>query len=445
MRLSLTDQQVSTLFEQLVDADRRFDDVWPGDPSGRQPVHVVYGGAQLYKAGAAQKLGQLAQRSLQSYAGDVADFAEAFGLPNELAATVHERVSQKLGSQAIEDQRIDFEDGYGYRPDDEEDAHALSAADAVAQGMQDGTLPPFIGIRIKSFSPECRQRALRTLDLFLTRLAEKTTAILPDNFVICLPKVTDADQVSALATALEQIEQACGYTADSLKLEIMLETTQSVIAADGRVPIRAMVEAAKGRCVSVHFGTYDYTAACNISASHQTHDHPVADLARQLMQAALAGTGVFMSDGATTRMPIPPHKGGELKDQQKSENRQAVHGAWREHYENVRRSLRNGFYQSWDLNPAQLPARYAAVYAFFLEALPDAQQRLQSFINKAAQANLVGSTFDDAATGQGLLNFFLRGLACGALNEEDMSVTGLSLQDLQSRSFMQIVAEHSAK
>jgi len=48
--------------------------------------------------------------------------------------------------------------------------------------------------------------------------------------------------------------------------------------------------------------------------------------------------------------------------------------------------------------------------------------------------------FDDAATGQGLLNFFLRGLACGAISEQETRATGLSLEELRTRSFVKILA-----
>jgi hypothetical protein len=154
--------------------------------------------------------------------------------------------------------------------------------------------------------------------------------------------------------------------------------------------------------------------------------HPACDFAKHCMQVALAGTGVWLSDGATNVMPVG--------------DRATVHGAWRLEAEHVRRSLVGGYYQGWDLHPAQLVARYAAVYAFYLEALPAATARLSNFVAKAAQATLVGDVFDDAATGQALLNFFLRGLACGAVGEEEALATGLTLDELRSRSFAAILA-----
>ncbi len=105
----------------------------------------------------------------------------------------------------------------------------------------------------------------------------------------------------------------------------------------------------------------------------------------------------------------------------------------------MRHSLEGAFYQGWDLHPAQLPTRYAAVFAFFLESAGAAKERLGNFVAKSAQATLVGDVFDDAATGQGLLNFFLRGISCGAIAEEDVLATGLTLEELRGRSFVKIL------
>ena len=117
-----------------------------------------------------------------------------------------------------------------------------------------------------------------------------------------------------------------------------------------------------------------------------------------------------------------------------------MHRAWKLHYDDVRDSLMRGFYQGWDLHPAQLVTRYAAVFAFFLEGLDAAGARLHNFIGKAAQATLVGSDFDDAATGQGLLNYFLRGINSGAVTEEETAErTGLTIDELRTRSFVEIL------
>ena len=223
----------------------------------------------------------------------------------------------------------------------------------------------------------------------------------------------------------------------------MIETPQSILGPDGTSALRRLVAAGKGRVVGAHFGTYDYTALCGITASWQHMRHPACDFAKHMMQVALAQSGVRLSDGATNIMPVAPHRasaGASLTAEQKRENVASVHRAWKVHFDDAMHSLVHGYYQGWDLHPAQLPTRYAAVYAFFLAALPAATARLRNFVDKAAQATLVGDVFDDAATGQGLLNFFLRGLSSGALTQDEARATGLSVEELQGRSFLRILA-----
>jgi hypothetical protein len=79
-------------------------------------------------------------------------------------------------------------------------------------------------------------------------------------------------------------------------------------------------------------------------------------------------------------------------------------------------------------------------YAYFLEALSPARARLKNFVEQACQATSVGSAFDDAASAQGLLNFFRRALTSGALTDEELAPTGISREELCNRSFKQIVA-----
>ncbi|MDE3097618.1 MAG: phosphoenolpyruvate kinase, partial [Chloroflexota bacterium] len=348
---------------------------FPGDFAGRQPVHTVYGGAHLFKSDSAGKLGELAIRSLTRYAPDAVTFARAVGMDETIAHAVYDRVVDKLKREAVEDFRIDFEDGYGNRPDAEEDGHAVAAALEVAKGLEDGTLPPFIGIRIKTFSNELAARSARTMDVFLTALIRQTKGSLPPWICVTLPKIVHPGQAAALAKLLDAFEKRKKLEPNTIKVELMVETPQSIIGADGTAPLRAMVEALGARCAGAHFGTYDYTASCNITAAHQHMLHASCDFAKAVMQVALAGTGVTMSDGATNVMPVGPHRaapGGYLSAEQDRENVEAVRRAWRLHYEHATHSLVNGFYQGWDLHPAQLPTRYAAVYAFFISGLPQA-------------------------------------------------------------------------
>lgn len=413
---------------------------YPGESGRRQPVHTVYGGAHLFKSDTAVRLGQLAVRSFEAFAPDAATFAAALDLPAELADTIYARVGEKIVREAVEDFRIDFEDGYGTRPDAEEDAHVVVAANEVAKGMAAGTLSPFIGIRIKTFSDELMSRSIRTLDLFLTTLVNASGGKLPDNFVVTLPKIVTPEQVTALIDIFEELEPKLGLAAGSLKMEMMIETTQSIIDAGGEIGMPRMLDAARGRCTGAHFGVYDYTASCSITAAYQDMLHPACDFARSMMQVSFGGTGVWLSDGATNIMPVAPNRGEDLTAEQIAENVAVVHGAWKLHYDQCRHSLSNAFYQGWDLHPGQLPTRYAAVFTFFLEGLDAASERLKNFVEKAAQATLVGDIFDDAATGQGLLNYFLRAINCGAVTEEEaIERTSVTLDELRSGSFVTIL------
>ena len=428
---SLPENALTAIVDSIDKANARIAEQFPGDSPARQPVHTVYGGAHLFKADAAQKLGSHALRSLQEHAPDAATLAAALGLDPALADRIYLRIIDKLTQEPVEDFRIDFEDGFGNRPDHEEDRFAQLAANEVAAGLSNGSLPPSIGIRIKPLSDELKRRSLRTFDLFLTQLLDRTRGALPPNFVVTLPKVTSADQVAALAAACDAFEYWRELPAGTLRFELMVETTQAIVAPDGSTALPRFIAVGGGRIVAAHFGTYDYTAACSITAAHQHMLHPACDFAKRMMQVALAGTGIWLSDGATNVMPIG--------------SRDVVHRAWRLHAEHVRHSLVNGFYQGWDLHPAQLPSRYAAVYSFFLEGLGAASERMRNFVQKAAQATLVGDVFDDAATGQGLLNYFLRAMNCGAISEREATeMSGLTLAELRSRSFIKILNTRKA-
>lgn len=425
MKTSLENTKVSAIGQLLTRSQADFYMSYPGDPTRRQPVHTVYGGAQLFSSETPTKVGNLALKAFTENVPDPGSLATIFGMDRDVAQNVYPRLAAKLQREAVEDYRIDFEDGYGNRSDAEEDKHAESAALETAKAMKAGKFFPYSGIRIKAFTEELFPRAVRTLDIFLTTLLEQTQGRLPDNFVVTLPKVVTTEQVSSLVQILSHFEMQALLPAGVLRLELMIETPQSLFNRAGQAALLALVKAAESRCTAVHFGAYDYTAALNIAASEQALDHPACDFARQMMQNTLAGTGIFIADGATVQMPIG------TKD--------IVVKSWQRSYRNVRHGLRQGYYQGWDLHPAQIPARYAALYAFFREGLPEASARLESFVKKAAQANLVGDTFDDAATGQGLLNFFLRGIACGALDESESEKTGLSLDEIRSRSFLRIL------
>ncbi|KAA2241368.1 phosphoenolpyruvate kinase [Chitinophaga agrisoli] len=470
MQLSINENEQARLLTTLGEANRRFQQTYPGDRTDRQPVHTVYGGANLFKADTCLKMGEIALRNLQTYSPNFVVLAKVLELaghehlphleneiftlthkldnmpaaarkqePAWLAYTVYNKIVRKLQTEPVEDFRIDFEDGFGNRPNVEEDVTAITAAQELAKGMQQGTVSPFIGIRIKPFTEDLKHRGVRTLDLFLTALLEATNGVLPANFVVMLPKVTIPEQVTTLVRLFELLEKAHQLPAGTLQMETMVEATQIIMDEEGRNPLLRIIKASEGRCIAAHFGTYDYTASCGITARYQTMDHPVCDFAHHMTKVALAGTGIFLSDGATNVMPIGPHRGEDLSFEQQAENRAAVHHAWRMGFHHTMHSLINGFYQGWDLNPAQLPMRYAATYNFFLGSYDDAVFRLKTFVERAAISTLTKDIFDDAATGQGLLNFFLKAMNCGAIAEEEALATGLTLEEIRSRSFYRIL------
>ncbi len=478
MRRTLDPQSLGEIMARLELAHQGLERRYPGPSGERQPIHVVYGGAHLFRSGTARRLGELALASLDEYAPDFGAFAKAIGLPgapdlpdspDRLAAvaesidadpeaarqenpaaffahTVYRRIREKLRREPVEDLRIDFEDGYGNRPDDEEDAHAAAAAGELAQAMDSDELPPFVGIRIKPLNRELGERSIRTLDIFLTELAAKSRGELPKHFYITLPKVALPEEVAALSDLCSRLEPRVRFEPGGLRIELMIETPRAVLNESGQVNLLALVGAARGRCAAVHFGPYDYTASLHIAATYQPIAHFASDFARSIVQLALAGTGIRIADGPTNVMPIAVHRqpknGAALSRHYREENRAAVHRGWKIHFENVRRSLAAGYYQGWDLHPAQLPARYAAVYSFFLENLTSSAERLRNFIEKAAQATRVGQVFDDAAMAQGLLNYFVQAINCGALRTEEVEkLTTLSPAELRSGSFARISRE----
>jgi citrate lyase beta subunit len=411
----------------------------------RSPLHVVYGGAHLFKADTPRKLGKLALQTIDRYAPNADEFAAAMGLDGggQIVRSIYKKTIDKLTREPVEDLRIDFEDGYGFRPDEEEDGDAIKASTELARAFLENTVTRFCGFRIKSLGSETNRRAKKTLTLFLENLLQKTGSRLPENFVVTLPKVSSRKEVRELCKMLGRIEKHAGLSKGTIGVELMIETPRAVINENGRIVLADLVEAAKGRCTSAHFGAYDYTSALGISAAHQHLRHDACDFARQLMSITLAPLGVRLVDSVTTRMPVPIHRDAKLTDEQKNENRLSVHAGWREHFENVTASMTNGFYQSWDLHPNQLPARYAAVYAFFLRSKDADAARLRGFVEKATQANLTGSTFDDAASANGLLNFFRLGLDCGAFTAAEIKkATSLSASEISNLSFAEI-AERS--
>jgi citrate lyase beta subunit len=407
---SLDEATLADLVARVEEAAAAHTRRYPGDPGGRQPVHTVYVAADRFAASTGTAYGAEALRLLDAHAADGAALAAALDLGDPaLAAAVRERVAAKLVREPVEDLRIDFEDGYGVRDDAEEDRDAALAAAAVAEALAAGALPPFVGPRVKSFADGQHRRAIRTLDVFVTGLLERAGR-LPDGLLVTFPKVVAAEHVAAFADLLGRLEAALGLPDGRLRFEVQVETTQSILDPAGRVGLRGIAEAAAGRLAGAHFGVYDYTAACGLAPSEQRLTHPACDFARHVMQVALAGTGVRLSDGSTAVVPA-------------GDDTPAVHAAWRLHAAHVRHSLRHGFWQGWDLHPAQLPSRYAAVYAWHLEGFEQAADRVRAF---HAGAPGPGGVLDEPATVRALVGQLRRAVHCGAVPEaEALAGTGL--------------------
>ncbi|GAB3800497.1 hypothetical protein GCM10028798_15100 [Humibacter antri] len=415
--VSLTDDDLADIDRRLGATDELLTKEYPGDDGSRQPVHTVYVPADRFTPELPAQWGAQAADAVAAF-GDTVALASAVGL-GELAASVAPLVEKKLRTEPIEDLRLDFEDGYGDRGDETEDADARACAERVAAAVAAGTAPPFVGIRFKSFEAPTRRRGLRTLDLFVTTLAE--AGELPDGLVLTLPKVTTVAQVEAMADVCERLERKLGLSDGRLRFEVQMETPQLIIAADGTVPVATLLHStsrsgdsrsggsssgasaggAGGRVSALHYGTYDYSASLQIAAAYQSMEHPAADFAKNVMQVAAAETGVRLSDGSTNVIPVG--------------DRDHVLDAWRLHARLVRRSLEHGFFQGWDLNAAQLPTRFLATYAFYREGLAAATRRLHNYLHAGDTAIM-----DEPATARALARYVVRGLECGAVTPAEV-------------------------
>ncbi|MCB5283958.1 MULTISPECIES: aldolase [unclassified Arthrobacter] len=394
--LSLTSRDLAEIEAQLVATDRLLEQNYPGDDGSRQPVHTVYVPADRFTPSLAAEWGAQALAAAEAHGG-LARIGELLGQDAELANSVAARVEPKLAAEPIEDLRLDFEDGYGDRGDDAEDAAAAAAASAVAAAVAAGTAPPFIGIRFKCFEAATRNRGLRTLDLFVASLA--AAGELPEGLILTLPKVTTVAQVQAMDYAVSRLEEIHSLPHGRLRFEVQVETPQLILGPEGTSPVAQLPHIVPGRISALHYGTYDYSASLQISAEYQSMEHPVADFAKEVMQLAVAGTGIRLSDGSTNIIPV-----GD-----------GVENAWAIHGRLVRRSLERGYYQGWDLHPAQLPSRFSASYAFYRQGLPAAAARLRNYVEQTE-----GGVMDEPATARALAAFVLRGVQCGAVGADEV-------------------------
>ncbi|MGX7681406.1 DUF6986 family protein [Jatrophihabitans sp. DSM 45814] len=384
--------------------DREREARYPGATLDRQPVHTVYIPADQFRADSVAQWRAQAIESLDRY-GPIDPHVLPHGADTGRVAApttaLDDQVRRKLQAEPIEDLRIDFEDGYGLRTDAVEDADVRAVVVALRSARDTGMATHSVGLRIKSLEALTRMRAVRTIALFLESILVDD-GVLPAGFVITLPKVTSVAQILAMNQLCGTLEAAHGLPGRRLRYEIQIETPQAILAADGTALVARMIHASDGRCAGLHYGTYDYSASVGIAAAFQSMEHPAADYAKSVMQVAAAGTGIPLSDGSTNLLPV-----GTTED---------VHAGWQLHARLVRRSLERGFYQGWDLHPAQLPTRFAATFAFYRESMPAAVARLQRYLQRSSTGIL-----DEPATAQALAAYLCRGLDCGAIDVTDIA------------------------
>jgi hypothetical protein len=402
--MRLSGETLAAIEAALGPADRKRRQEYPGDANTRQPVHTVYIPADRVETGVASAWGASALAAVREHAPDPNKMAGVLGMDPVLLSDVWDTVLAKLDREPIEDLRVDAEDGYRGAPE-AEDADVLAAAAAVASDVLAGVAPPFLGLRAKCLEAPVRARGLRSLELFLDGLIDGVggvSGLARTELLITLPKITDVTQVEVMFSVLDELELAYGFPPGRIGLELQIETPQAVLGPDGRATLALMVHAAGSRCRGLHYGTYDYSASLGIAAAYQASDHPAADHAKATMQLAVAGTPANAVDGSTNLLPVG--------------SRDQVHAGWRVHAGLVRRALERGFYQGWDLHPAQLVTRYLATYAFYRQAMPAAAARLRAYVSQVA-----GGVLDEPATAKALASVLIRGLDCGALSAGEIA------------------------
>ncbi|MFN7541958.1 MAG: DUF6986 family protein [Acidobacteriota bacterium] len=346
------------------------------DPSQPRLVsHVFYGGAHLFQAGVLAKMGERALSSPE-------------------AALVSPKVLDKLRREPIEDYRIDFEDGFGYRSGAEEDDAATRAGIEFARMALAGALPPRIGLRPKAEL----KRASRTLDLFLKYA---NGGPLPKRLIVTQPKLQHPEEARRWREMLEKAEAQFGLPSQTLRHELMVEHPAAIHS------LAEIARLCENRLDSAHFGCYDYLSAMQVPAPAQRLDHPYATHARWAMLQVMLPLGVSVSDGAYPQLPT-------------GEDHAARRAAFEGHKAEVRRALEQGLFCGWDLHPGQLLSRYCALYEFFDSSLGPVKARYRAFLDAETKALRAGAQFDDAATAEGLLVFLRRGLSCGAFTPEDL-------------------------
>lgn len=225
-----------------------------------------------------------------------------------------------------------------------------------------------------------------------------------------LAKVTSVDQVEAMVFACACLEAEYGIA--PLRFEIQVETPQAVVGPDGSAQVARMLHASEGRCTGLHYGTYDYSAACGIAAAYQSMEHPVADHAKAVMQAAAAGR----ASSSPTAPPMccrsattPCPRGGCTPASYGGRSNAA--------------STRGGICTPPSCRAATSPRTPSSA---------GTRPRPWSGSGRTRTAG-VRPTSTKPATAAALVGFLLRGVECGALDERELGIDGGLLHRLARR------------
>jgi hypothetical protein len=85
MRQTFSDSQLSALYSKLENQQSAI-----SDRQSRTPVHVVYGGAHLFRSDTPQKLGKIALKSLETYTSNFVEFSQAVWLKGADALPIYQ-------------------------------------------------------------------------------------------------------------------------------------------------------------------------------------------------------------------------------------------------------------------------------------------------------------------------------------------------------------------
>ena len=324
---------------------------FPGERPGRQPVHTVYVPADRYAADltapGARRRRQAMRRARRRPArlprrGD-ADLSAAGrgqarpradrGPADRLRGRLRHPPRRRRGRRRRREPRARW-----------------------PSPRQDGTAAAFVRDPVQ----ELRARRRRRRGLAHPRSGSSTTLLAAggslDGFVVTLPKVTWSTRSRRWPWPVSGSRRRTGSRPARCASRSRSRRRSRSSGPTAPPWSRGWCTPRAGRVVGLHYGTYDYSAFCGIAAPYQSLEHPVADHAKAVMQAAAAGTGVRLSDGSTNVLPVGDADAGTPRPGRCT-------SGW------SRRSLERGFYQGWDLHPAQLPTRYAATYAFYRDGL----------------------------------------------------------------------------